>query len=372
MNLRGVSASSAPGQRAGELRGPLPGELGSEAIRGAPPITSQAELGEFSQSCERRCARVGRRPICWRFRMSENTSVQLLPTPPQFGRPTRPQRFLSPTPPKAPPSPVRSDAKRPTRRSFSFGRRKSAPAVPAQLADAYRANAKAVARGDWVCAQALAAQALPAATSYSSGCRRRRCTPLVTRVAGDGAGAGGEAGRRRRRCATAARCVARRRRPPPSSSAAGLPAGRRSASAQSSMEEGGLRRLDGAAARRLWGVSRSRGPADDPAAPRCPPPSRRHDGAHEMEGYLWKRQATQFKKRWFFLQSGILCYQDPAISDHAIVCGQVTSAVVRNRSRYELTLYTDQRAYEFRVEAEAELEAWIGACTRAAAKWMEG
>ena len=91
-----------------------------------------------------------------------------------------------------------------------------------------------------------------------------------------------------------------------------------------------------------------------------------------MEGWLWKRQATQFKKRWFFLQSGILCYQDPAISDHAIVCGQVTSAVVRNRARYELTLYTDQRAYEFRVEAEAELEAWIGACTRAAAKWMEG
>ena len=50
----------------------------------------------------------------------------------------------------------------------------------------------------------------------------------------------------------------------------------------------------------------------------------------------------------------------------------MTSAVVRNRARYELTLYTDQRAYEFRVEAEAELEAWIGACTRAAAKWMEG
>ena len=43
-------------------------------------------------------------------------------------------------------------------------------------------------------------------------------------------------------------------------------------------------------------------------------------------------------------------------ADHAIVCGQVTSAVVRNRARYELTLYTDQRAYEFRVEAEAELD----------------
>ena len=88
-----------------------------------------------------------------------------------------------------------------------------------------------------------------------------------------------------------------------------------------------------------------------------------------MEGYL--EAAGDAVQRWFFLQSGILCYQDPAISDHAIVCGQVTSAVVRNRP-LQLTLYTDQRAYEFRVEAEAELEAWIGACTRAAAKWMEG
>ena len=324
--------------------------------------------------------------------MSENTSTQLLPTPPQFGRPTRPQRFLSPTPPKAPPSPVRSDAKRPTRRSFSFGRRKSAPAVPAQLADAYRANAKAVARGDWVCAQALAAQA-PPAKSYSS---KMPPAPSVydTNYYASPATAPAPAAAKPDMASPSVRATAALLRferaaekaAASSSSAAGASGGsslgiRRATSFE--RKSAGRRSCDDSTARRLgrtlsWGrkPSRSRGSPviDDPAALFSPPAAiaPAPTGPIEMEGYLWKRQATQFKKRWFFLQSGILCYQDPAISDHAIVCGQVTSAVVRNRSRYELTLYTDQRAYEFRVEAEAELEAWIGACTRAAAKWMEG
>lgn len=51
-----------------------------------------------------------------------------------------------------------------------------------------------------------------------------------------------------------------------------------------------------------------------------------------QEGFLWKRAALKFQKRWFFLQSaGTLCYYDPLNpGSNAIVCGQLSSVIVTN------------------------------------------
>merc|ERR1711907_429065 len=92
----------------------------------------------------------------------------------------------------------------------------------------------------------------------------------------------------------------------------------------------------------------------------------------DHEGFLWKRSLLKFQKRWFFLQAGVLCYYDPGCPGNAIVCGQLTSAVVTSRERLELAVFTDLRQYDFRVEAATELSDWAAALQRAAQRNLSG
>jgi len=98
-------------------------------------------------------------------------------------------------------------------------------------------------------------------------------------------------------------------------------------------------------------------------------------GTVEIEGFLWKRGSGlggSFKKRWFFVQGGALCYSDPegGKADVAIVCGQVIAAELvapsQNISghRFEFAVFTDSRTYALRANTQAELDSWNEACNR--------
>lgn len=96
------------------------------------------------------------------------------------------------------------------------------------------------------------------------------------------------------------------------------------------------------------------------------------EGKLQHEGFLWKRAALKFQKRWFFLQAGTLCYYDPLNpGSNAIVCGQLSSVIVTNVERLELTMFTDQRQYDFRCESTKELEGWKRASEKAIGAWLQ-
>jgi len=94
-------------------------------------------------------------------------------------------------------------------------------------------------------------------------------------------------------------------------------------------------------------------------------------GAITIEGWLWKRAALKFQKRWFFIQAGVLCYRESEEETNNIVCGQVTSVAISSAERYEFAIYTDQRQYDLRVETGTELKRWVDAGSLAAARWMD-
>lgn len=95
-------------------------------------------------------------------------------------------------------------------------------------------------------------------------------------------------------------------------------------------------------------------------------------GEVEYEGYLFKqsKSKTAFQKRFCFLQGGMLCYKDPKVSDHAIVCGQVTAADITNWTRYEIAIFADGHQYDMRSLTKAELEGWLNSCQAAAKRWL--
>lgn len=95
------------------------------------------------------------------------------------------------------------------------------------------------------------------------------------------------------------------------------------------------------------------------------------EGRIAHEGFLWKRAAFKFQKRWFFIKARTLCYYDPASpgeTAHAIVCGQLSSVTVKSDERLELSMWTDQRQYDFRCNGRQELIRWKDACEKAIAK----
>lgn len=95
-------------------------------------------------------------------------------------------------------------------------------------------------------------------------------------------------------------------------------------------------------------------------------------GDVECEGELYKqnKSKTSFQKRFCFLQGGVLCYKDPKVPDHAIVCGQVTAADVTSWSRCEIAIFADGHQYDMRAATRAELDGWLNACQAAAKRWL--
>lgn len=95
------------------------------------------------------------------------------------------------------------------------------------------------------------------------------------------------------------------------------------------------------------------------------------EGHISHEGFLRKRASLKYQKRWFFIKARTLCYYDPARPGekaHAIVCGELSSVTIKSVERLELSMWTDQRQYDFRCDAKQDLTAWKDACEKAIAK----
>lgn len=95
-------------------------------------------------------------------------------------------------------------------------------------------------------------------------------------------------------------------------------------------------------------------------------------GKIEFESWLFKQTKTKaaFQKRFCFLQGGVLCYKDPKVADHAIVCGQVTAVDITSWERYEIAIFADGHEYNMRAATKAEIEGWFSACQAAAKRWL--
>ena len=80
-------------------------------------------------------------------------------------------------------------------------------------------------------------------------------------------------------------------------------------------------------------------------------------GEVRLEGVVWKKDSNlpKYKKRYLFIQGGMLCYTDPKSStgDNAIVYGPITAADITCAKTYELTLFSNERQLFMRVETKA-------------------
>ena len=83
-----------------------------------------------------------------------------------------------------------------------------------------------------------------------------------------------------------------------------------------------------------------------------------------MSGYLWKRAALKYQKRFFFIVANKLYYRADEDETNNIVCGKVVGVKVLDAALQEMAIVTEQRTYEFRVESAAQMELWVATCER--------
>ena len=85
-------------------------------------------------------------------------------------------------------------------------------------------------------------------------------------------------------------------------------------------------------------------------------------GDVRLEGIVWKRFANgpRYRKRYLFIQGGMLCYVDPKSStgENAIVMGPITAVDITSAMTYELSFFLNERQLLVRVETQVELDAW--------------
>jgi hypothetical protein len=101
-----------------------------------------------------------------------------------------------------------------------------------------------------------------------------------------------------------------------------------------------------------------------PASTLAVAPMEMPQGDVRLEGIVWKRFANaptpRYRKRYLFIQGGMLCYVDPKSStgDNAIVMGPITATDITNAMTYELSFFLNERQLLVRVETKGELDAW--------------